>query len=288
MEAAFAELPLAFFTTFVLIGSGVFILQAFALSTSSALDVSDVPKKKLDMLSFVPLLIVGIGFAAAFVHLASPLNAPFALVGIGRSPMSNEIAMGSLFVVVALVYCVLVSAGRLSAGARKGFAIAVGILGVLFALFTGLAYFMNTIISWHTPFTVAETLGFTLFAGGVLCSLLLDSTGRGEMLHEGSLRAITLSFVIVGAVLGFGALILHVAMVSGFETASVSGATLVQGVIGCLVLAVACAIASVVAASVALLRKAPVWVLPAACVLSFVAVFVARLVFYAMQMSIAL
>lgn len=285
MEAAFAELPLTFFTTFVLIGAGSFILQAFVAAVAPA---PQETAKKLDVASFVPLVITAAGFAAAFAHLASPLNAPFALTGIGRSPMSNEIAVGSAFLVAALIYCVLASMGRLSPLARKAFSIVLGIGGLLCAAFTGAAYLMPTIISWDTPLALAETVGFALFAGGILSAATLSLLGKGEVLYAGKMRLVAVAVIVCGAVVGCGALAAHTVMVGGFETAGVSGAALVQGAQGCLALAIGCATVAAASACYALLHKASRWVLPTACACALVAVFAARLVFYAMQMSVAL
>ena len=116
MEAAFAELPLALFTTLAPMGAGAFIVLALAFFTTT---FTDDQVKKIDRMTLIPLVVVLVGFAASFFHLASPLHAAGVFAGIGSSPLSNEILVGSLFVVLALVYVILALAGKLSGAARK-------------------------------------------------------------------------------------------------------------------------------------------------------------------------
>ena len=73
MEAAFAELPLALFTTLAPIGAGAFVALAIALLTTP---FSDEQLKRIDRMTLIPLVVVIMGFAASFFHLASPLHAP--------------------------------------------------------------------------------------------------------------------------------------------------------------------------------------------------------------------
>lgn len=284
MQTAISELPLALFTTFVLIGAGAFAFQSLVALVSAPEQGEGA--KGFSVATLAPLALVIVGFICAFAHLANPLNAPFALMGVGSSPMSNEIAMGSLFTVVALVFVVLDAMGKLQGAARKVFNVALLVLGVLFALFTGLAYYVETIISWGMAYTVLETVGLSLFAGGVLGAFLMTRQSD-EAFSAGSARAIAFVFVIGGAVVALAALLLHASAVSGFETVLFSGAAIVSAATPAFACAVLCGVVAVVCACVGIAKDAK-WALPAACVFALVAVFFARLAFYAIQLSVAL
>ena len=89
MEAAFAELPLALFTTLAPAGAGAFVALACAFFAAS---FTDEQLKKIDRMTFIPFVVVLMGFACSFAHLASPLNAVNALNGFGsrRSPTRSS------------------------------------------------------------------------------------------------------------------------------------------------------------------------------------------------------
>ena len=61
MEAAFAEMPLALFTTLASMGAGGFIAVAVALFTAKP---TDEQLAKIDRLTLVPLALVILGFIA--------------------------------------------------------------------------------------------------------------------------------------------------------------------------------------------------------------------------------
>ena len=170
METALNELPLAIFTTLAPMGAGAFAVLAAAFCT---MKLDDVKIKAIDRFSLIPLGLIAVGFIASFFHLASPLKAYGVLSGIGHSPLSNEIAVGMVFFVAAIVYVALGLAGKLSASARKPFALVVAVLALVFSLFTGLAYMMPTIPSWDSPLVPLEMIGSALLGGALLALVVL-------------------------------------------------------------------------------------------------------------------
>lgn len=285
MEAAFAELPLALFTTLAPLGAGAFVALALAFLTTP-LTAEQI--KKIDRMTLIPLVVVLVGFAASFFHLADPLHAPFVLSGIGHSPLSNEIVVGSVFVVVALVYVVLALMGKLTGSARKGFAVVVAAMALVFAVFTGLAYTMDTIASWNTPLVPVQVLGFALVGGMALgCLVLALSDVLADALKT-AFKAAAVVGVLVGLVLAVAGLCGQVMAVSTMMNALTSGADLVAVVMPWLVAGVLCLIVSAVAVVVALRGASPVVVLAVGSVVAVAGIFLARLVFYAVQLSVGL
>lgn len=237
MEASFAELPLVFFTTLAPIGAGAFIALAATLATA---EIPNEKAKSFDKFSFIPFIVAAIGFCASMLHLANPLNAVNAIAGLGRSPLTNEVCMGGLFMVVALVYLVLAYTGRIG-GKRKTLAIVAAVLAVAFALFVGCAYLLPTVSSWNTPLLPLEILGMAMVGGSALYALV--QTLAGVEPAEGSKKSLT-AIAAIGGALAVIALLAHLAMVSGMGTAVAQGGQIIStvapfAIVGIILVAVA-------------------------------------------------
>lgn len=284
MQFSVAELPLALFTTLAPLGAGAFIALAYAFFTTS---FSDEQQKKIDRGTIIPLAIVIVGFICAFFHLASPMNAPSVFLGAG-SPMSNEIIAGCVFAIVAIVYVIVANAGKLCGSARKGFAAVVAVLAVLFAIFTGLAYVMNTIATWDTPLVPVQMLGFALVGGAATAALVLASAGAWADACKGSFKSVVIGLAVVGAVLAIVGLAGQLAMASGMENALVSGSELVSGALLPAVIGLALIVVAAVLVFVAVKKEATIGLAAAAVIAALVGIFLARMAFYAIQMSVGI
>lgn len=285
MEAALNELPLALFTTLAPMGAGAFVALACALFTTT---FSDEQLKKIDRFMAIPLIVVLAGFVASFFHLASPLHAPLVFAGVGSSPLSNEIVAGCIFTVLAVVYWIMGVTGKLPASARKGFAVVVAVAAIVFACFTGLAYVMDTIASWNSPLVPVQFAGFALTGGMALGALVLTLAGALDDAAKGSFKTVALAVVAVGVVLAVAAFCAHVMGVSGLSNALENGADLVSEVTSFMVLAAVLLVASGVATVLAVRGMSPMALSLVAVVLAVAGIFVARLVFYTVQLSVGL
>ena len=285
MEAALNELPLALFTTLAPMGAGAFVALACALFTTT---FSDEQLRKIDRFMAIPLIVVLAGFVASFFHLASPLHAPLVFAGVGSSPLSNEIVAGCIFTVLAVVYWIMGVTGKLPASARKGFAVVVAVAAIVFACFTGLAYVMDTIASWNSPLVPVQFAGFALTGGMALGALVLTLAGALDDAAKGSFKTVALAVVAVGVVLAVAAFCAHVMGVSGLSNALENGADLVSEVTSFVVLAAVLLAASGVATVLAVRGMSPMALSLVAVVLAVAGIFVARLVFYAVQLLVGL
>lgn len=283
MEAAFAEMPLALFTTLASMGAGGFIAVAVALFTAKP---TDEQLAKIDRLTLVPLALVILGFIAAFFHLTNPLHAINIFNGLGSSPLSNEIATGSVFVIVAIVYCILAAMGKLSAGARRGFCAVVAVLAVAFALMMGAAYMMDTIVSWNTPAGPVQMLGFALVGGMAIGALVTSQAGVDAT--NGSFGTAGMVVSAAGVVLGAGGLAVQAMIVSGMANAIVAGSALVGEATAVIAVAVVALIAACACTVVALRRKNGFGLAALASVLALAGILCARLAFYVMELSVGL
>ena len=280
-----AELPLALFTTLAPIGAGAFIALAVAFFTTK---FSDEQLKKIDRMTLIPFVVVLVGFICSFFHLASPMHAFGVFAGLGASPLSNELLAGVVFAVLAIVYWIMALAGKLGEGARKGFAAVVAVMAIVFACFTGAAYMMETIVSWNTPMVPVAVLGFSLLGGVCLGVLVLALSGALEDAAKGGFKMAALAVLVVGLVLGVAGLLVQVMSVSGMGNALVDGADLVAAASAPMWIGVVCMVVAAVAAFMSLRNSKSTALAAAAPVLAIVGVFVARLAFYAVQLSVGL
>ena len=282
MAAAIHELPLALFTTLASIGAGAFMALALAFFTTK---LTDEQLARVDKLTIVPAIVVVVGFIAAFFHLANPAAAFGVFGGLGRSPMSNELAVAVVFAVVMAVYVIMGFVGKL-AGARKGLAGAVAVLAVLFAVFMGLAYGMPTIPTWSTAWPVVQMLGYALLGGSAMGACVLAFAGADDAAYEGSFKTALIGLAVVGLVLAVFGLALMASGATGVANTFVSGAELVSGCMGALVVSIACLVLACIAVAAAAMGRGGEAIPALAVVLAFVGILAGRFVFYALQISV--
>lgn len=288
METAFAEMPLALFSTLAPVGAGAFLVLAMALSTAKP-DADAL--RCIDRFTAIPVALVVVGFIAAFFHLASPLNALGVFAGVGRSPLSNELVVGCIFAVVMLAYWIWALTGKMPEGARKGLVWATAALGLVFALFTGMAYMIDTIPSWNTFAGPVQMLGFALLGGAAVGVLVLTLAGCAEQLKAGALKTAVLAVLVAGLVLGIGGFAVQAMAASGMSNALVSGADLVASATMAIVCGIICLVGTGVCDTFAVRGMgagALVGVSVGAVALALVGILLMRLAFYAMQVSVGI
>lgn len=282
MGTGFSETPLAVFTTLAPMGAGAFLVLACLIAAAK---LDDEALARLDRLSIVPFAVSAVGFIGAFFHLANPLHAFGVFAGIGISPLSNEVAVGVVFMAAALVYVVLAFTGKLTASSRKAFSLVVGVLALVFMVFCGLAYMMDTIPTWNTPASIVQMLGYGLLGGSAFAALTCG-LARIEVSQKASVAVI--AFVAVGLVLslvGFGIQITAAASIANIWGAAIDLVPAIWGMFAVLAVCGIVALALIVAGGK---KNFPLAFSAAACALVVVGVFLARIGFYGLYMSVAL
>lgn len=282
MGTGFEHTALAVFTTLAPMGAGAFIVLAYAFIAGTP---DDAAAKRLDRWTALPLAVLAVGFLGAFMHLASPLNAFGVFTGIGSSPLSNEILVGVVFALVAVVYWALALAGKLSPSVRKGLLAALAVLAVVFAAFCGLAYMMYTIPTWNTPLSVVQMVGY-LLAGGTVLGFCTAGFARVELPKSAGTvaLALTLAGVAIGTI-GFGVQIVGLDAIRNIWS---SAAELVPAIWVLLGAFAACGLIAAGLTFVAAKKAFAPTFMVAACVIVAVGIFVARIGFYGLYMGIAL
>jgi DMSO reductase anchor subunit len=211
--------------------------------------------------------------------------------GIGSSPLSNEICTAIIFVVLALIYWLIALTGKLPKGVRTVFGAIVALAGLVFSVFCGMAYQIETIASWCGPWTVVSMVGVALFGGVALCDVALACAG-GLRAARQSYRTCAIVLFLVGLVVGFGGMGALVAATAGLASPLQSGGALVSGATPAIIAAVALGLIAAIGAIVGLVAgqtalQRPFWPAIIALIALFAILF-ARLVFYALQLGIGL
>ncbi len=285
MEAAFSEMPLALFTTLAPMGAGAFIALAVAFFTAK-FDESEL--KKIDKMTLVALAFLIVGFIASVFHLTNPLNGVNIFAGLGTSPLSNEVVVGIVVVIIALVYCVLAVMGKLAEGARKGFAVVVAVAAIVLCVFTGMAYMMETIASWNTFLVPVQIVGFGLIGGATLAGMVISLSGAADKLASGTAKTALVVIAVVGVVAGVGGLAGMVGAVSGMSNAMFAGSDLVSAALPFIIVAVVALVAACVLVVLVTRGKNANVMSIIAVVCAFAGILCARLAFYAMELSVGL
>lgn len=284
MDIAMHELPLTLFTTLAPIGAGAFITLFIAFFRGG---FDEDQLKRLDRLTIVPLLFAVVGLGCSFAHLANPANAFNVANTMGVTPLANEILWFGVFLILAVIYWIVALAGGLkSKTMRLLFSGVVALTGAISVVFMGLAYFIPAIPVWNSPSTVLQMLGAWLFGGVTLGMVLCALVGKNQSEPRGD--ELTCKVLMI-----LGAVVLIVSTVMIF----VAGANAVSPVINVdanassLMTAYVISIAiSVVGAVCGFLGKGKnrTALFTCALVLALIAIFLARLVFYGMQIGIGL
>lgn len=175
MELALAQFPLVLFTTLAPMASGAFVGLAIAFLTTR---FSQERLELIDRWTLLPLGILVVGVASALVFFISPQHGLLAFQGIGGPSLTFAVFMAALFAVVALVYWVVAMSGRLGYRARTVFACVVGVLALVYAGAIGAPYVASAVSSWSSPITIIGLVGYCL-AGGVPLGVLVVALAGG-------------------------------------------------------------------------------------------------------------
>ncbi len=168
---AWREITLVLFTVLGPMGLGAYVLLSVGLARPTG---RPARRARVEHMLAVPLFVAMVGFTASATHLGTPANALYVLTGVGRSPLSNEVAC----VVACLASCgfrwLYSFAQRPRVGALRAWSAVNAVLGSLALAGMGRAYDVSTVLTWS----------------GTLpsCSLVLGGLGAGVPLGLLTLR----------------------------------------------------------------------------------------------------
>lgn len=286
VDFAVSELALVLFTTLTPAGVvAVLALMAWRRWGGYAPELL----VKLDRALILPLVVSMVGLVASASHLGTPGNALYVLTGVGRSPLSNEVVSGVVFLALLGIYWYRSFLEERSARARRIWRMLICLAGLLFVLLISLAYDVDTVPTWSNV-TVPLALWLNALVAGPLlglCALAFAGAGMPSNARQ------AWAAVIVSA----SALALGVALylVQGNMLAAVGNFTVTAGdlvpwhVAGTAAYALLGG-AGVVLGALGLRRagRAAKVQLVASCVVALAGVFVMRFAFYAAHLTYGL
>lgn len=285
---ALNEITLVLFTTLAPAGAMAYALMVLPLiARGNALE--DEVRRRLDAFLSIPVVVAMVGLVASATHLGNPANALYVLTGFGRSPLSNEVVCGVVFLGAAGVFWLTSFAeGPSRIGLRRVVAALVSLLGLAFIGAISLAYNASTIIAWNTPFAAAS-VWLNALAGGPLLAILGFRMARfyteGHRLGRAYV-AIAAGAVIVGTIvyLAWAATLpgMQNAMTSAAELAPAFGpASLVFAALGAVGVALGMR-------TVMWKGEAPLWLPIASTTAMLAGIFLMRFMFYMTHMTVGL
>jgi len=163
------EWPLMFFTVVGQCVIGGYLVMAAVLFAGN---LTAPQARKVQMAMFFLWLLMGLGFVASMMHLGSPLRAMNALNRLGASPLSNEIAAGSLFFALGGIYWLLAVLRLMPHGLEKLWLMLTALAGLVFLFTMGRVYMIDTVPTWDNLYTPLSFV-LTVFIGGPLLGYLL-------------------------------------------------------------------------------------------------------------------
>ena len=171
LENAISEITLVLFTSLAPSGAVAIAIVAAVLAFAR---LGDECRAKLDVFLCVPLIVTMVGLVASATHLGNPANALYVFMGVGRSPLSNEVFSAVIFLGLTGVYWLYSFSLKPNRVLQRVWLCAIAAFAAAFVFFVGQAYSAETVITWDTVYGPA----------GIACTALLG----GPLLAEVTLR----------------------------------------------------------------------------------------------------
>lgn len=198
-DTAWGEVTLVLFTT--LAPSGVFAIVLIALFLIFAPIEVEV-RRRINQFLVIPLAISMLGLVASATHLGNPANALYVFMGVGRSPLSNEVFSAIVFLFFGGVYWLYSFTQKERITLQKAWLALVVLSAIPFITTIAFAYNAETIISWNTVY-VPLNLWLNAIVGGPILAL-----GTLQVAHVPLLAERRFSWVL--CVIALGALVANV------------------------------------------------------------------------------
>ena len=283
---ALEEITLVLFTTLAPSGAAALVLVGLPILAGK---VEGAVRDALDKLVVLPLVVAMVGLVASATHLGNP--ALYVLAGAGRSPLSNEVICGVMFLALAGFYWLSAFSEHPRQKLRRVLLAVMMAAGVLFVVAIAFAYDADTIVTWHTPY-VPLSLDFCALSGGTLLAALTMRLAKCPLVRG----AYGLALVVLSGVAAACAAVTFVLqgmLLSDVANHMAKAADLVPGYFFAVVAFVLLAFGGAFTAAIALHKgKGDRWAsLPAlvgAVLLALVAIFVMRFYFYMSHMTVGL
>ena len=163
--SAFSEITLVLFTTLAPSGAIAYALMSLPVVKGG---LAEDAHRRIDKALAIPLIATLVGLVASATHLGNPANALYVFMGVGRSPLSNEVFSAVVFLAFAGVYWLYSFAVKPNRMLQRVLAVCACLGAAACVTAIAFAYSANTIVSWDTPFSPASLWLNALLGGPVL------------------------------------------------------------------------------------------------------------------------
>ena len=162
---AFSEITLVLFTTLAPSGAVAYALMSLPIIRGR---LSDDAHRRIDKALCIPLIVSLVGLVASATHLGNPANALYVFMGVGRSPLSNEVFSAVIFLAFSGVYWLYSFAVKPRRLLQRLLAVGACVSAIACITAIAFAYSADTIITWNTPFSPLSLWVNALLGGPVL------------------------------------------------------------------------------------------------------------------------
>lgn len=285
MNTALSEITLVLFTTLAPSGVVAFILMGLPLMGAS---LDSAQRQRLNVFLAVPLVVSMVGLVASATHLGNPANALYVFMGVGRSPLSNEVFCAVLFLALAGLYWLYSFAEHPRLQVQRVWLACTMVAGAVFVTAIAFAYAEETIASWHTAYVPLNLVLNSLVGGPLLAVAGLRAAGFRRVENGLGRMLVTVSAVALAVnVAGFA---LQGAALPQIQNSFATAAQLVPGYGAMLAVFGALGVAAVGVDAWALRGEGRLSVARAvvAAALVLAGIFVMRFAFYMMHLTVGL
>ncbi len=196
MDLVFAQLPLLLFTAIAPMASGAFVGLSNAFLTT---DFTPDALQRIDRWTALPLVILAVGLAAAFMFFGSPQSTLLAFQGVDPGALTFAVVMAVVFAVAAVVYWIVAMAGVMTYGVRKAFAAAMSVLAIAYAVSIGVVYMASGVATWASIVVPIGFAGFCLVGGVPLGTLVIAAAGSLSETRGTGFARFSLIVALIGA-----------------------------------------------------------------------------------------
>jgi anaerobic dimethyl sulfoxide reductase subunit C (anchor subunit) len=295
LETALNERTLVFFTTIAPSGAMACMVMALVLLIGKP---SEEERARINLFLCVPLAVTMIGLVASATHLGNPSNALYVFMGVGRSPLSNEVFSAVIFLGVTATYWFRTFSLHRHVFLEKLWLGLLIMSGAGFITGISAAYAFDTIVTWDSLSVVIGLWMNSLVGGPILalCTLRLARVGTGRGFLEKSLSLASAIALVINVVV----LMVQNAELAVMHNSIVSVGDLIGSFILYIVAFFALAICGISSMLVPIFYSRnhqdedtshqPYSAARTifACALVFAGIFIVRFVFYMMHMTVGL
>ena len=173
VQLAWHEITLVVFTALAPSGILACVLCVLALMAPQCIgsQFDEGARTRLSHLLALPLAVSMVGLVASASHLGTPSNALYVLSGIGRSPLSNEVACCVLFTALMGLYWLYSFSAKQRPRLCRAWRFAIVLAGLAAVVSISLAYSAETILTW-SHWSVPVSLCCSALGGAPLLALV--------------------------------------------------------------------------------------------------------------------